>query len=584
MGTRGGVSVVHAFPADGEYTFQIELHPTPTGQLFGRTVRDEELEISVDGERVALMEIDRWMSESDPNGMRMRTDPIPVRAGPHRVTAAFIRKMEGPVDDLLTPIDHTLADTQIGEAYGVTTLPHLRDLSIVGPYNVTGVSDTPVRRLIFSCRPTAQDEERPCARSILERLATKAYRRPVGTDDLADLMRFYEMGAVEGGFEIGVRTAIQAMLASPHFIFRLEEMPEDVAPGRPYRISDTDLASRLSFFLWASPPDRELIELANAGELSDTATLEAQVRRMLDDPRSEALGTRFASQWLRLQDLEKLHPDAQLYPYYDATLAESMRRETELFFWSLVREDRGFFELLTADYTYANERLARHYEIPDVVGAEFRRVNYPDDRRRGLFGHGSVLAMTSHANRTSPVLRGKWVMEVLLGSPPPPPPPGVPDLEETQEATDGRLLTVRERMEEHRRNPSCRSCHRMMDPIGLAFENFDVTGAWRIKDEGMPVDPVGELYDGSEIGSPADLRNALMKRPESLVRVFAENLMAYALGRRVEYYDQPAVREITRAAAADDYSMRSFIMGVVNTPAFQMSVAATTDDDQDGSR
>lgn len=582
FGTRGGLSVTHTFPADGDYIFRIELHPGPTGFLFGMTSRDEQLEISIDGERAALVDIDRWMSESDPNGMRIEMDPIHVRAGPHRVTAAFIRQSEGPANDLLTPVDHTLADTQIGSAYGVTTVPHLRDLAIVGPYRVTGVSDTPTRRRIFTCRPTSPEEARPCARDIVSRLAAQAYRRPLTENDVLSLMTFYDVEAERGGFEAGIRIALQAILASPHFIFRFEETPSDVLPGDIYRISDNDLASRLSFFLWARPPDEELVELATRGELSDPRVLERQVRRMLADPRSESLGERFASQWLRLQDLMKLHPDAQLYPYYDQTLALAMKHETELFFNSLVREDRSMLELLTADYTFVNERLAKHYGIPGVTGRDFRRVTYPDDKRRGLLGHGSVLALTSHANRTSPVLRGKWVMEVLLGTPPPPPPAGVPDLEQTEGTLGGRMLTTRERMEQHRASPVCRSCHRFMDPIGLALDNFDVTGKWRIRENGIPLDTRGEMYDGTPLASTSDLLEALLSRPTPLVRNFTVNLMAYALGRRVEYFDMPAVRKITRHAAANGNRMSSFILGVVNTPAFQMSVMEATDQDIEG--
>jgi hypothetical protein len=572
IGTRGGVSVIHNFVADGDYVFKIAYHPGPTGFLFGMTAPDEQLEISIDGARVALLEVDRWLTESDPNGMNVQTAAIHVRAGPHRVSAAFIKRFEGPVDDILKPIEHTLADTQIGSAYGITTLPHLRDLSVSGPHRVTGVSDTPARRRIFSCRPTAPAEEMPCAADIVKRFATQAYRRPLADRDLDGLMQFYQEGRAERDFESGIRTALQAILSSPHFVFRLEETPGNVRQGVNYRISDIDLASRLSFFLWSAPPDEELVALAARGDLHEEDELERQVRRMLLDPRAETLATRFASQWLRLQDLEKLHPDALIYPQYDATLADAMRRETELFIHNLVREDRPVLELLTADYTFVNGRLARHYGIPNVVGHAFQRVSYPNENRRGLLGHGSVLALTSHADRTSPVLRGKWVMEVFLNSPPPPPPPNVPDLEATEGVNEqGRLRTVRERMEEHRRNPVCQSCHKMMDPIGLALEHFDVTGAQRIKDNGAPIDSEGVLYDGTPIRNPTDLRNALLKRPEAFLRTFTTNLMAYALGRRVEYYDMPAVRQVTREAAGADYRFSSFVLGVVNSAAFGMS-------------
>jgi hypothetical protein len=385
------------------------------------------------------------------------------------------------------------------------------------------------------------------------------------------LMSFYAMG--EGDFEAGIRTALQAILASPHFVFRLEEVPDNARPGRSYEIGDIDLASRLSFFLWSAAPDEELLDVAASGKLGDDDELERQVRRMLADPRSEALATRFAAQWLRLQDLEKIHPDALIYPQFDATLAESMRRETELFFDELFRQDRSLLEILTADWTWVNGRLARHYGIPKVSGDRFQRVSLTDPNRRGLLGQGSILTMTSHADRTSPVLRGKWVMEVFLNSPPPPPPPNVPDLEQTEGVSDGRLLSVRERMEEHRRNPACRSCHRMMDPIGLALEFFDVTGAWRIKDNGVPIDAVGELFDGTELTGPADLRNALLERPEAIVRTFAGNLMAYAIGRRIEYWDQAAIRAITREAEKHDYRMSEFVLGVVRSPAFRMARA-----------
>ncbi|HWP36607.1 MAG TPA: DUF1592 domain-containing protein [Gemmatimonadales bacterium] len=576
IGTRGGTSVVHHFLADGLYVFQVMLHSAPEGELYGRTALNEQIEISIDGERAALLDIDRWMTESDPNGMTITTDSIFVPAGPHRVTAAFIQRFEGVVDDLVTPVDHTLADTQIGLGYGVTTLPHLRDLAIVGPYVATGVSDTPTRRRIFTCRPTAPEEARPCAEGIVRRLAAQAYRRPLSADDVRDLMGFYDRGARDGGFESGIRTALQAILASPHFLFRLEEAPARRFANGDYPVSDADLASRLSFFLWGTPPDQELIDVAARGELSRPGTLKAQARRLLADPRSEALATRFAAQWLRLQDLEKVHPDALSYPYFDQTLAAAMYRETTLFFTHLVREDRSFFELLTADYTFVNERLARHYGIPNVNGPEFRRVTYPDATRRGLLGHGSILTLTSHADRTSPVLRGKWVMEVLLGTPPPPPPPNVPAFEQTEGAREGRLLTTRERMEMHRANPVCMACHQFMDPIGLALDNFDVTGKWRIKENGMPLDTRGRLYDGTDITNPEELTRALLKRPEPLVRNFTANLLAYAIGRRVEWYDMPTVRAIERDAAAAGHHMSAFVMGVVNSLPFRMNRADVT--------
>lgn len=572
VGTRGGVSVIHNFPADGEYAFRMMLHSIPTGQLYGSTVRGEQLEVSIDGERVALLDINPRMSEADPNGMNIQTPAIIVKAGPRRVSAAFIQRFEGPVDDLLAPIEQTLADTQIGSATGVYTAPHLRDLAILGPQKVTGVSDTPTRRRIFTCRPLTADEDRACATKIITTLARQAYRRPVTADDVTGLMTFYEDGR-KRDFEAGIRTALQAMLASPHFILRIEEAPR-VRPGQNYKITAVDLASRLSFFIWAAPPDAELLTAASTGALSTPAGIEKQVRRMLADPRASALADRFAAQWLRLQDLEKIHPDPLLYPNYDQTLAEAMARETQLLFEHIVRDDRDVLDLLTSDYTFVNERLARHYGIPNVIGPSFRRVRVPDAYRRGLLGHGSVLTMTSVADRTSPVLRGKWVLEVLFGAPPPPPPADVPDLNETKAASGTRLLSVRERLEAHRANPACTSCHKVIDPLGLALENFDVTGAWRIKDSFVSVDSSGVLFDGSKLDGPVALREALLKHKETVLRTFTENLMAYSLGRRLEAYDMPTVRSIVRNASTSGNRFSSFVLGIVKSPAFRMAKAA----------
>lgn len=574
FGTRGGISIVHHFPADGQYIFKMMLHGSPTGQLYGAAVKGEQIEISIEGDRVALLDIDPMMDESDPNGMNIESPPVAIKAGPHRVSAVFLQRFESPVDDLMAPIDHTLADTTIGTDYGVKALPHLREFRINGPHNVTGISDTVSRRKIFTCRPTSAEDERPCAQQIVFELAAKAYRRPLNEMDIEGLMSFYETSAAEGDFESGVRTALQAILASPHFVFRLEEAPEAIEPienGAIHRLNDLELASRLSFFLWATVPDEELVKLASRGLLSDPALLDRQVERLLADPRSEAIATRFASQWLRLQDLEKIDPDYLFYPLYDDTLASALKRETELFFENLVQEDRSVLEILTADYTFVNERLARHYGIPNVTGSQFRRVELEGESRRGILGHGSILTLTSVADRTSPVIRGKWILEVLLGSPPPPPPPNVPDLAATMDQASGRTLSVREAMELHRSNPACTSCHKVIDPLGLALENFDATGAWRIKDNGVPVDASGELYDGTPLDGPAGLRQALMKYQNVFLGSFTESLMTYALGRRVEYYDMPTVREIVREAGANDYRISSFIKDIVGSPAFQMT-------------
>jgi hypothetical protein len=576
-GTRGGSVVEHVFPADAEYVFEVDL-------VSGSNARFEDIDVSIDGERVALIEYETGPAGgADGRGaVPMRTEPILIKAGQHVVAAAFVRKAEGPYEDLIRPHDWSYAGGGSGGP-GITTLPHVRDLVIKGPYRVTGVSETASREKIFSCRPTSAAEERPCARQIIFHLASDAYRRPITGSELDRLMPLYEKGAARagaagrvgqaGGFEAGVRSALEAILASPYFIFRIEKEPELAKPGGTYRVADVDLASRLSFFLWGTPPDQELLALANKGALSVPATLDKQTRRMLADPRAEALGSRFAGQWLRLQDIDKVHPDPNNYPNFDDNLAAAMRRETELFFNSLVREDRSVLDLYRANFTFVNDRLARHYGFPGVSGSEFRRVEYPDDTRRGLLGQGSVLVQTSLANRTSPVLRGKWVMEVLMGTPPPPPPPDIPTLEETAGAKNGKMLTTRERMEMHRANPSCTSCHRFMDPIGLALDNFDVTAKWRERENGMPLDTRGDFYDGTAVTKPSELTAALLKRPVPLVRTFAENLMAYALGRRVEYFDQPAIRVIARTAAANDYKMSSFILGVIKSDAFQMKRA-----------
>ena len=566
-GTRGGVVVEHVFPADGEYVFEL-------GFSSGANSRFEDLDISVDGERVALLHHARTGAGADGRGAApISTGPVFIRAGQKRVSAAFVRGFDGPYEDLIRPHDWSLAGGGSGGS-GITTLPHVRELVVSGPTNVTGVSDTPARRRIFVCRPTSADDEAPCARRIIKGLATRAYRRPASDADVDGLMGFYEGAVAVEGFEGGVRMALEALLASPRFVFRPEHEPEGVEPGEVYPVASVDLASRLSFFLWGAPPDEALLEAAAEDGLLDEEELARQARRMLADPRARALGSRFAAQWLRLQDLYKVHPDPNFYPNFDDNLADAMRYETELFFNSLVREDRGVLDLFRADYTYVNERLAAHYGFPAAPGNHFRKVAYPDDRRAGLLGHGSILVLTSLANRTSPVLRGKWVMEVLLGTPPPPPPPGIPDLEETEVAQAGRMLTTRERLEIHSEQPVCNSCHRFMDPIGLALDNFDVTGKWRSLENGVPLDTRGDFYDGTPVATPSELSDALLRRPLPLVRNFTENLMAYALGRRVEYYDQPAIREIVRQAERDGYRVSSLVLGVVGSDAFRMRRAA----------
>ena len=582
MGTRGGTAVVHVFPADGDYVIKVSMHNEPLGGIYGRYSMltmdiKEQVDVAINGERVALLDVSPSMSETDfgqnggANGLELKTPPIHIKAGPQRVSVAFVQRLDGPVDDLIAPLENTLADVNI--SYGVTALPHMRDMAVIGPSTVTGVSETVSRKRIFVCRPLNQAQEETCAAQIVKNLTAQAYRGQAGPDDIQDAMEFYARGRKSGDFENGVRLAVQSILVSPRFLFRLEQAPPNQLKNASgtYRISDQELASRLSYFIWGSGPDAELVKAANAGSLRTSAGVEKQVRRMLADSRSRALSTRFASQWLRLQDLEKMIPDYLLFPQYDDTLAQSMIRETELFFDSLVREDHNVLDMLTADYTFVNERLAKHYGIPNVTGSQFRRVQVPD-YRRGILGQGSILVSTSVADRTSPVLRGKWVMDVLLGTPPPPPPPNVPALDDSVKANEnGTMLTTRQRMEEHRKNPTCNACHRFIDPLGLSLENFDATGAWRIKDNEVAVDVVGDLYDGTKINGPTGLREALLRHQDMVLRSFAENLMTYAIGRRVEYSDMPAIRAIVRDAGKNGNKMSAFVLGVVNSSAFRMA-------------
>ena len=583
-GTRGGMVVDHVFPADGEYGFEVTF-------TNGDNSRFEDVDISIDGQRVALLAYENGPQiAADGSGATpLFTDPVLVRAGQHKVAAAFIKRSDGPYEDLIKPHEWSNAGGGSGGG-GITTLPQLRDVVIRGPYKTTGISMTPSRRKIFSCRPTSSANEGACARQIVTRIGGDAYRRPLSAAEIDRIMPFYEEEAAKNGFEPGVRAALEAILASPYFIFRLEKAPTDARSGGTYRVADIDLASRLSFFLWGEPPDKELVDAAGRKELTTAAGLDKQARRMLADPKASAISERFAAQWLRLQDVEKVRPDPNFYPNFDENIAEAMRTETKMFFDSLVKEDRSLLDLYRADYTFLNERLAKHYGIAGVSGPEFRRVTYPDSTRRGILGQGTMLVQSSLANRTSPVLRGKWVMEVLLGTPPPPPPPDVnTDLDTSAGGSkDGRLLTTRERMEIHRANATCNSCHRFMDPIGLALDNFDVTARWRTRENGMPLDTAGDFYDGTRVTSLPELTATLMKRPTPLVRTFTENLMAYALGRRTEYFDQPAIRAIAKSAEANHYKMSSFILGVVKSDAFRMRrvepEATTTETTKAGSR
>jgi Protein of unknown function (DUF1592)/Protein of unknown function (DUF1588)/Protein of unknown function (DUF1587)/Protein of unknown function (DUF1585)/Protein of unknown function (DUF1595) len=577
LGTRGGMSVVHDFPADGQYVFKIGFYYAATGALFGQNQgKGQQVEIAVNGVKVAMLDVNPAMTLAKDG---MKTPPIEVKAGPQRVSASFIQLADGPIEDEYRMVEQSLVEVQVGSLPGMTTLPHLHELSVTGPIKVEGVSDTPSRRKIFACRPAPGADEIPCAKQIIAALAREAYRRPTTGNDVEELLSFYQAGRNEGDFESGIRTAIQAMISNPEFVFRFERVPANVLPGRNFRISDLELASRLSFFLWSRSPDDQLLAVASQGKLRDPLVLEKQVKRMLADPRSEALTTNFAGEWLHLQNLKGANPDLLLFPDFDATLTNSMRRETEMLFDSIVREDRNVADLLTANYTFVDERLAKHYGIPNVLGNRFRRVTLTDPNRFGLLGQGSILTLTSYAIRTSPVQRGKYVMEVLLGTPPPPPPPNVPALPENSDSRTGhaaKLLSVRERMQEHRANAVCAACHKMMDPIGFSLENFDAVGVWRTNDSGFRIDPSGEMFDGAKLNGPVDLRNALLSHSDAFVGTFTENLLAYALGRVLESPDMPAARAIDRAAAGNNNRFSSFILSIIKSPPFQMRKAEET--------
>jgi mono/diheme cytochrome c family protein len=538
LGTRGGLLVTHVFPLDAEYEFRVGR----SGAGFGLTAvgSDEALEITLNGERLRLFE------RTVPRDLRIR-----IPAGPQTIGVAIIRSRNARgVDDLYSEL---------------ATSAGVQSLGINGPFNATGPGDTPSRRRLFVCR----DEDASCARRILTSLASRAYRRPVAANDPAIdlLMGFYENGRTLRGFETGIQYALARVLVDPQFIFRFEREPASVAAGAVYRIGDFELASRLSFFIWSSSPDEELLTVASAGRLSDPAVLEQQARRMLADRRAQALIDNFAGQWLLLRQLDNVSPSTRSF---DGNLRYSFGRETALLFETIVREDRSVLDLIDADYTFVDERLARHYGIPNIRGSRFRRVNLDGDARRGLLGHGSLLTVTSVGNRTSPVKRGKWILENLLGAAVPLPPPGVEtNLEETAAAGLGPA-SLRQRLERHRASSSCASCHAVMDPVGFSLENFDLIGAWRTTDGGVRVDTTGRLADGTELSGPASLRRALLDRRDMVAATATEKLLTYALGRRVEYFDMPAVRAVVAGAARDDYKFSALVTGIVQSVPFRM--------------
>lgn len=572
LGTIGGTRVLYNFPLDGEYIFQAKLFRTNLNIMRGLAA-EHQVEFAVDGQRVrlatfggpadlaAMFETPTDTGDAVDARLRVR---IPVKAGPHEVTAAFVQGPAVAIPDRLQPYIRSSVDN-----FDWAGLPHIQTLAITGPFHATGPGDTPSRRRIFTCHAT----DNACAKQIVSTLARRAYRQPVSDADLKILMSFYESGRRDGGFEAGVETALQRILASPKFVFRVERDPAGVQPV--HRITDVELASRLSFFLWSSIPDDELLDVASKGLLQNPSVLETQVHRMLADPKAEALVANFAGQWLHLRNVPNVLPNSDLFPDFDDNLRQSMRRETELFFESIIHEDHSVLDLLTADYTFVNERLARHYGIPDIYGSRFRRVTITDDARRGLLGQASILAVTSHAERTSPVVRGKFILENILGTPVPPPPPDVPVLKET--ATGEIPKTMREQMAEHRANPACATCHKVMDPIGFALENFDAVGSWRTREPGGAIDASGELADGTSINGVVTLREALVRRPDMFASTLTEKLLTYGLGRGLDYYDMPTVRAIVRESAPGNYRFSAIVMGIIRSTPFQMRAAPPAD-------
>ena len=565
FGTRGGLAVESYFPLDAEYTVDVET-AAPT--------RDShEIELSIDGVRVAVASIGRKPGaapETVPGNVAPRltgdevTFRVPVTAGPHLLGITFVEHSEALDENVVR-----------GRMRGRGSLPAIAMATIRGPYAATGSGDTPSRRRIFICRPTAADEELSCAREILSALARRGYRRAATEDDIAALLPFYEQGRAEGGFDAGIQLALERLLVSPQFLYRIERTPADAAPGRAYAVSDVELASRVSFFLWSSIPDEELLAAAIDGRLRDPSVLAAQVQRMLADPRSEAMVTNFAAQWLFLRDVEAKDPDIFLFPDHDRSLMSALERETELFVDSVLRGGGSVVDLLTANHTFLNERLAKHYGIPNVQGSYYRRVDLgPGSPRSGLLGQGSILTVTSYATRTSPVLRGKYVLDNLLASPPPPPPPDVPALATEAEET-GAPLTMRDAMVRHRADPACAGCHAKMDPIGFALEHFDAVGRFRSDDEGKPIDAASPLPDGRVVDGLAGVQALLLDKPELFVSALSEKLMMYALGRNVQYYDAPAIRAVVRAAAAKNYAFSAIVEGIAASPPFQMRSAET---------
>jgi mono/diheme cytochrome c family protein len=570
FGTRGGMLIEHEFPADGHYVFTVKGMTGYFTAVLGN-VRGEQLEVTVDGSRVYLFDWDKEIAPNEGNGGR--TPEIPIKAGFHKIGVTFIATSDLPDTGLNASFVRTMNSP--GSISGYTFYPHVGQVFIEGPFDGMVATSTPSREKIFECYPAESSQESECARTIISTLASKAFRRPATDADREDLMAFFRAGREEGGsFDYGIEAVVQRILADPEFIYRSEIEPAGVVAGSAYEISDLELASRLSFFLWSSIPDEELVQVAAAGRLRDADVLRQQVERMIADPRATAFIENFTGQWLNVRGMQASEPVVELFPDFDSTLRDAFRREIELFFGSIIHEDRSILDLLTADYTFVNERLAKHYGIPDVYGSQFRRVALgPElDMRRGLLGKGALLTITSDVARTSPVKRGKWFLETFLAISPPDPPPGV----ETDLApVEGEApTTLRARLEAHRVNPNCAACHQSFEPMGLAMENFDAVGAWRSLDAGQPIDPTGVTNDGTQLDGVASLRGLTVANADVFAQSVTEKLLTYAIGRGLEYEDMPLVRSITRQAAADDYRFSSLLMGVIGSPAFTMNVKA----------
>ncbi|MET0280368.1 MAG: DUF1592 domain-containing protein [Steroidobacteraceae bacterium] len=568
FGTRGGMLIEHEFPADGEYTLTVKGMTGYFTAVLGN-VKGEQLEVTVDGRRVYLYDWDKEIATKRGDGGK--TPPLPIKAGFHRIGVSFVATSDLPDTGINKSFQRTMNSP--GSISGYTFYPHVGQVFIEGPFKGAVATDTPSRRRIFECYPQKASEEASCARRIITTLATKAFRRPASKPDIEVLTAFYRSGREQGGkFDNGIEAVVQRLLTDPDFIYRTEVEPAGVEAGTAYRISDLELASRLSFFLWSSIPDQQLIQLAAAGKLHTPAVLKQQVGRMIADPRSQALVRNFTGQWLNLRGIAASEPVVNMFPDFDSTLRDAFQREVELFFASIIQEDRSVQDLLTADYTFVNERLARHYGIPGIYGPQFRRVQLAADQdmRKGLLGKGALLTITSDAERTSPVRRGKWFLQTFFGVSPPNPPPGVETKLEQKAGESAR--TMRERLVLHSTNPSCAGCHKSFEPMGLAMENFDPVGQWRTTEVGYPIDSLGIITDGTRIEGIQGLRDLAVHRREMFVEVMVENLLTYAIGRGLDHHDMPVVRSLAHSAARDNYRFSSLIMGVVQSPAFTMNM------------